>query len=231
MLNLAKKLFDLQALDLEIKTAEAALSDIEQRLQDDSKIKNIKQEYSTITDELTKVERSKKDLEWNIDELQKNINQINTKLYGGTVKNPKELMGFEKESKVLKTQLKEKEDNLLDFMAKEDTLLKQKNNTKEQLDIAENEWQKEQDVILADKKIIEDQLADLASRRQQSVSTIDDESLRIYEKISSRKGYAVVRVEQGKCQGCRLSISMSEMQRARSGTIVQCSSCGMILYL
>jgi uncharacterized protein len=231
MLNLAKKLFDLQALDLEIKTAEAALSDIEQRLQDDSKIKNIKQEYSTITDELTKVERSKKDLEWNIDELQKNINQINTKLYGGTVKNPKELMGFEKESKVLKTQLKEKEDNLLDFMAKEDTLLKQKNNTKEQLDIAENEWQKEQDVILADKKIIEDQLADLASRRQQNVSTIDDESLRIYEKISSRKGYAVVRVEQGKCQGCRLSISMSEMQRARSGTIVQCSSCGMILYL
>jgi hypothetical protein len=231
MLNLAKKLFDLQALDLEIKTAEAALSDIEQRLQDDSKIKNIKQEYSTTTDELTKVERSKKDLEWNIDELQKNINQINTKLYGGTVKNPKELMGFEQESKALKNQLKEKEDTLLDLMAQEDTLLKRKISIKEKLDVIESEWKKEQEAIIADKKVFEAQLTDLNKQRQQNVSTIDDESIKIYEKISSRKGYAVVRVEQGKCQGCRLSISMSEMQRARSGTIVQCSSCGMILYL
>jgi predicted nucleic acid-binding Zn-ribbon protein len=231
MLNLAKKLFDLQALDLEIKTAEAALSDIEQRLQDDSKIKNIKQEYSTITDELTKVERSKKDLEWNIEELQKNIIQINTKLYGGTVKNPKELMGFEQEGKALKAQLKEKEDVLLDLMGKEDSLQKKKQSVKESLDVLENKWQTEQDVILADKKIVEEQLADLNSRRQQNISTIDDESIKIYEKISSKKGYAVVRVEQGKCQGCRLSISMSEMQRARSGSIVQCSSCGMILYL
>jgi uncharacterized protein len=231
MLNLAKKLFDLQALDLEIKTAEAALSDMEQRLQDDSKIKSIKQEYSTITGELTTIERSKKDLEWNIDELQKNINQINTKLYGGTVKNPKELMGFEQEAKVLKVQLKEKEDTLLDLMTKEDTLLKQKKSARDRLDVFEDEWQKEQVAILADKKIVEEQLADLNNRRQQNVSTIDDESIKIYEKISSKKGYAVVRVEQGKCQGCRLSISMSEMQRARSGTIVQCSSCGMILYI
>jgi len=231
MLNLVKKLFDLQALDLEIKTAEAALSDMEQRLQDDSKIKSIKQEYSTITGELTTIERSKKDLEWNIDELQKNINQINTKLYGGTVKNPKELMGFEQEAKVLKVQLKEKEDTLLDLMTKEDTLLKQKKSARDRLDVFEDEWQKEQVAILADKKIVEEQLADLNNRRQQNVSTIDDESIKIYEKISSKKGYAVVRVEQGKCQGCRLSISMSEMQRARSGTIVQCSSCGMILYI
>lgn len=231
MLNLARKLFDLQTLDLEIKTAEAALSDMEQRLQDDSKIKNIKQEYSTITDELTTVERSKKDLEWNIDELQKNINQVNTKLYGGTVKNPKELIGFEQEAKVLKAQLKEKEDTLLDLMAKEDTLLKQKKFTKDKLTVIENERQQEQNDILVDKKVVEEQLAELNNRRQQGVSSIDNESMKIYEKISNKKGYAVVRVEQGKCQGCRLSISMSEMQRARSGTIVQCSSCGMILYL
>jgi predicted nucleic acid-binding Zn-ribbon protein len=231
MLNLAKKLFDLQALDLEIKTAEAALSDMEQRLQDDSKIKNIKQEYSTISDELIKVERSKKDLEWNIDELQRNINQINTKLYGGTVKNPKELMGFEQEGKALKAQLKEKEDVLLDLMGKEDAFLKQKESIKEKLNVLENEWQAERDAILADKQVVDEQLADLNNRRQQNVSTIDGESMKIYEKISSKKGYAVVKVEQGKCQGCRLSISMSEMQRARSGAIVQCSSCGMILYL
>jgi predicted nucleic acid-binding Zn-ribbon protein len=140
-------------------------------------------------------------------------------------------MGFEQESKALKNQLKEKEDTLLDLMAQEDTLLKRKKSIKEKLDVIESEWKKEQEAIIADKKVFEGQLADLNKQRQQNVSTIDDESIKIYERISSRKGYAVVRVEQGKCQGCRLSISMSEMQRARSGTIVQCSSCGMILYL
>lgn len=231
MLNLAKKLFDLQALDLEIKTAQAALNDMEQRFQDDSTVKNIKLEFTIISDELNVVERSKKDLEWNIDDLQKNINQINVKLYGGTVKNPKELIGFEQEAKSFKLKLKEKEDELLDLMTKEDTLIKQKKSAEDTLKVVEKERQRERNTILSEKKAVEEQLADLNSRRQLSVSSIDDDSIKVYEKISSRKGYAVVRVEQGKCQGCRLSISINEMQRARGGMIVQCSSCGMILYL
>jgi predicted nucleic acid-binding Zn-ribbon protein len=231
MLNLAKKLYDLQAIDLEIKKVQSAIYDIDQSLEDDSKLRNAKQEITGIAKELGEIERNKKDLEWTIDDLQKSIKQINVKLYGGTVKSPKELMGFEQEVKAIKQNLKEKEDKLLDLMTREETLLKQKRTTEEQLKSMENEWQQEKKVLLADRKNMEKQLNDLSEQRQQDVSSIDDETMKTYEKISSKKGYAVVRVEQGKCQGCRLSISMSEMQRARSGAIVQCSSCGMILYL
>jgi predicted nucleic acid-binding Zn-ribbon protein len=231
MLNLAKKLYDLQALDLEIKTAQAAWDDIEQRLDDDSTVKNIKLEFASISDELAAVERTKKDLEWNIDDLQKTISQINIKLYGGTVKNPKELVGFEQEAKSLKLKLKEKEDELLDLMAKEDILIEQKQAVDGKLKVIEGECQQEKKSLIDEKKVVAEKLADLNSRREQSVSLIDEESMKVYERISSRKGYAVVKVEQGKCQGCRLSISMNEMQRARGGMIVQCSSCGMILYL
>ena len=73
-------------------------------------------------------------------------------------------------------------------------------------------------------------LNNLSSQRKNLVADIDSEAIKIYERINSKKGFAIVKVEQGRCQGCRLSLPMSDLQRARSGIIVQCSSCGMILY-
>jgi predicted nucleic acid-binding Zn-ribbon protein len=49
--------------------------------------------------------------------------------------------------------------------------------------------------------------------------------------VRTRKGNAVVKVEQGRCQGCHIKLSMNEWQKARTGVLVQCSSCGRILYL
>ena len=39
------------------------------------------------------------------------------------------------------------------------------------------------------------------------------------------------RVEQGICRGCRISLPTTDLQQARSGKLVQCSSCGRILFL
>ncbi|MEE8619379.1 MAG: C4-type zinc ribbon domain-containing protein [Dehalococcoidales bacterium] len=33
------------------------------------------------------------------------------------------------------------------------------------------------------------------------------------------------------CRGCRISLSAAELQQARSGSLVQCSNCGRILFL
>jgi predicted nucleic acid-binding Zn-ribbon protein len=231
MINLAKKLYDLQLIDLEIKNIQSSISEIDRRLQDNETINSLKRDLDKISGDAVEVDRKKKDLEWDTEDIQKNIKQVNTKLYGGTVKNPKELIGFEQEAKSLKLKLKEKEDELLDLMTAEEDLTKHKQLLKNKLRIAENEWEKEGSILLADKKNLEVQLSGLTKQREQHMENMEDEALKLYEKISAKKGFAVVRVEQGRCQGCRLSISMSEMQRARGGSLVQCSSCGMILYL
>ena len=52
------------------------------------------------------------------------------------------------------------------------------------------------------------------------------------EIVLARPGRAVSKVVQGRCQGCRISISMSDQQRARMGNeLARCSNCGRILYL
>ena len=78
---------------------------------------------------------------------------------------------------------------------------------------------------------VKTQLSDLSLERNSVASEITSQALKIYEEVKLRKGQSVARVEQGMCQGCRLTISMSELQRARTGTLVQCSSCGRILFL
>lgn len=230
-MNLAKKLFELQSLDLEMKKITTSLDDIANRLSDDSTVRTVKADLTDISKELAEIERTKKDLEWGIDELQKNIRQLDIKLFAGSIKNPKELLNLEQEKSAFKSKLKEKEDSLLDVMGKEESLQDKKLKASKRLKQVEDERQKEQQELSVEKKNLEHKIETLDKQRLEAISGIDSESMKIYERICTKKGHAVVRVEQGKCQGCRITLSISEMQHARGGVLVQCSSCGMILYL
>jgi hypothetical protein len=78
---------------------------------------------------------------------------------------------------------------------------------------------------------LKDELAGLEKKRQEILTEVDKATLTAYENIKSRKGQAVVRVEQGRCLGCRVSLSINELQRVRGMAIVTCSNCGRMLYL
>ena len=180
---------------------------------------------------LADLDKQQRDMEWETEGLRNKIAQLNDKLYGGKVKNPKELLGFEQEAEILKASLRQKEDHLLDLMADiEEKQDKVKSDTK-RLKQLEKEWQKTQEELGQKRAEIEDELSHLNQERQALTSGIEPKSLELYEVLRSRKGLAIVRVEQGRCQGCRLNLPVSEWQRVRTGALVQCSSCGRILCL
>jgi predicted nucleic acid-binding Zn-ribbon protein len=63
---------------------------------------------------------------------------------------------------------------------------------------------------------------------------VDPKTLSFYDALRAKhQGRAVAKVERGTCGGCRISLPMSLLQRARSGShvMVQCSSCERILYV
>ncbi|MFC2072406.1 C4-type zinc ribbon domain-containing protein, partial [Chloroflexota bacterium] len=51
------------------------------------------------------------------------------------------------------------------------------------------------------------------------------------QALKKQKGTAIANVEQGICRGCRILLPITELQRARSSSLVRCSSCGRILFL
>jgi len=78
---------------------------------------------------------------------------------------------------------------------------------------------------------VKKELSELEKKRGELLSSIDRDTLAAYEGLKGRKGQVVVKVEQGRCLGCRVALSVNELQRARGNAIVTCGNCGRILYL
>jgi predicted nucleic acid-binding Zn-ribbon protein len=97
----------------------------------------------------------------------------------------------------------------------------------------EARWQGEQSDLLGQKERLEAELAELEKSRQAQAGSIDGRVLELYDVLRDRRqGKAVVKVERGMCQGCRISLPMSVLQKTRSGfDVVQCVSCERILYV
>jgi len=95
----------------------------------------------------------------------------------------------------------------------------------------EAEWQSQQQQLSADMEQLKAVLSNLQHKRQTLSAEIDPGAVELYHELKEKKGTAVAKVEQGICRGCRISLSATELQRARSGSLTQCSSCGRILFL
>jgi predicted nucleic acid-binding Zn-ribbon protein len=176
---------------------------------------------------------SQRDIEWQVDEARSHLGSVEGKLYGGTVRNPKELAGLNDDANMLKGQLRGREDDLLNHMVKveeEETALRQ---AEAALKEVEGRWQAEQADLSGQKERLEAELAELEKSRRAQAGGIDGRVLELYDVLRDRRqGKAVVKVERGMCQGCRISLPMTVLQKARSGfDIVQCVSCERILYV
>ena len=231
VMTLAKTLYDLQQIDLNIQKEQETLDDINLQLGDSEALSQIKSELLAEQKHLAETEKQQRDVEWEIEDLRSSIKQLNDKLYGGKSKNPKELVNLEKELDIFKAKLRQKEDDLLDLMAEIEAVQDKIKINSERLSKLEGEWQREQKDLTQRQAKVKSRLSDLSRKRQALTSDITKQALELYEVIRLRKGQAVVKIEQGRCQGCRLNLAVNELQRARAGDLIQCSSCGRILCL
>ena len=230
-MTLVKRLYDLQQIDLDIQREQETLDEISRQLGESEALLKTKAEFLAEKEHLAEVEKQQRDLEWEIEDLRTSITKVSAKLYSGANKNPKELVSLEKEVEIFKAKLREKEDRLLDLMAEIETIQEKIKLDGERLKKLEVEWKQEQKALTQKQAKVENRLSDLSQKRQSLTSEITKQTLELYEGIRLRKGQAVVKVAQGRCHGCHLTLSMNEWQRARAGDLAQCSSCGRILYL
>jgi predicted nucleic acid-binding Zn-ribbon protein len=228
-MTLARTLYDLQQIDLNIQKEQETLDDINRQLGESEALTQVKAELLAEQKHLAETEKQQRDVEWEIEDLRNSIKQVNDKLYGGKSKNPKELVSLEKELDIFKAKLRQKEDDLLDLMAEIESVQDRIKINSERLGNLEGEWQREQKGLAQRQAKVKSRLSDLSRKRQALAADIAKQTLELYEGIRLRKGEAVVKIEQGRCQGCRLNLAVNELQRARAGDLIQCSSCGRIL--
>lgn len=231
VMGLSRLLYELQQIDSEFSKNQEALEELERQLGESETLLKVKAELTSAQKYLAEIETKQRDAEWEVEDLEAKIRQLKDKLYGGKIKNPKELLNLEHEFEILKKQLREKEDRLLDLMGEVEGTRDRVRLSSQNLKEIQEKWRREQELLAQKRDEVKERLTELAQKREVLAAQIDSSTLQLYEQVKLKKGLAVVKVEQGRCQGCHLTLPVSEWQRVRAGGLVICDNCGRILHL
>lgn len=226
-------LYLLQEIDLGLEANRTALSDVEERLGESEEVQEARRTVEEQRDRLREGQKKQREAEWTVEEVRGKLQPVEEKLYGGTIKNPKELVGFHQDADSLRGRQRELEDGVLEAMSMVEETEAELAEAERWLSEVETRWQEEQESLFRQRDVLQGEIQDLEGRRSGQETRIDAEAMRQYEALrAAHQGRAVAKVERGICQGCRITLPMHVVQRARrSNHVVQCTSCERILYL
>ncbi len=230
-MSIARQLYQLQEVDLQIEAKEKAVERMTAELGESKALRDARADLADRAKRLEELRAQQRSLDWEIEDVTTKVKASEKDLYSGRIKIPKELTSLQQEVQALKTKRSQSEDKALVMMEQADGLRDEVSKLGGQLKVVETEWQTQQGTLRTSIESEKKSLADLTVKQQSLSREIDASSLLLYRTLRKQKGAAVARVEQGICRGCRISLPVNELQNVRSGALVQCSSCGRILYL
>jgi len=230
-MSIAKQLYQLQEVELEIGSDEQALAQIASQLGESQAVTKAQTELKLEQQHLEELGRQQHSVEWETEDIVNKLTSAEEKLYGGKVSNPKELTNLQHEVKGLIVRRNQLENKTLDIMDRVELSTTSVATLSSKLKTVEAEWHSRQQQLSTDMEQLKAALSDLKHKRQLLSAQIDPQAIEFYQELKKQKGQAVAKVEQGICRGCRISLPTSELQRAKGDNLVQCSSCGRILVL
>jgi predicted nucleic acid-binding Zn-ribbon protein len=226
-------LWKLQNIDSQIDQIEKELSEYT----DKQKLREIKQSFvqeknlleknQELLDETVKSIRNSRS---KAEELKFDYKKTEQKLYDGSVSNAKQLEGMQKnleemqksidalenmykaaenEKKRLEEQIKKSKLKLVKYKSSFDALKKENTDGEER---------------------VRKELAELSDQRWQLVNEIKDWVMDRYNRVRLGIKNAVTLVEDLKCSGCHMELSVISTERLRDDDIIICETCGRILY-
>ena len=227
-----KQLYGLQEIDLKLAEEEARRESLLSKLSDRSELQASAERLERLEKRSSELSARSRAFERLVAEVEQTLERLDDRLYGGGVTNPQQLAAAQEERAFTSARKKEAEDQLLETMIDLDELepvlaeaREAASRLQEERPGLENAWREQERDAVA-------QVETLRADREALLPTMPANLLPLYDSLrKSKSGRAMALVERGTCQGCRLSLTTQETQRARSGQqIVQCSSCGRILY-
>lgn len=231
-MNQTASLYRLQTIDHQINQLSNQIAKIESRLSDDSEKKRLLEELSRETTALHNLSQEVKEIAFHSSALKIKIEQSESSLYSGGIKNPKELQDLQNEISSLKKQLTISEENELEKMimldAQQGTTIEKQTHYDEFLT---NKTISDQELSHSRSSMVKD-LEVLVIEREATEKSLQQNFLELYNRLRKQKaGIAVVSVEENACSSCGAEISQAEWQKARiNPEMVFCQGCGRIIY-
>jgi predicted nucleic acid-binding Zn-ribbon protein len=230
-MNRIATLWHLQTIDQELDEKTKRARQVDEALASDPTVTGARGALENAQENLSEVRASLRNQELDAKGLDGKIKEVEERLYGGRVSNPKELDGLAKDLQMHKRRRSGMDDTLLALMESVEQATKRAEDETLALKKIEAVRAGAEEQLGREKDSLNRRLDDLSGEREQARATLDADALRQYDHLRRTKaGRAVAQVKSDSCGVCGVTVPSGLINRVRTGEeIVLCSSCGRIL--
>lgn len=232
IMNQSSHLFQLQKIDTEHGRHSARLQQIEDALNENAALVEAQASVASSEAQLASAKQALDKIEEEIkkDRIKLQISESN--LYGGLIKNPKELRDLEIEISSIKKRILSREDEQMAALLRVEEIENIHEQACKILDTVKARLIESQSTLNGEKSQLTKIVERLLKERQASTASITPENLAIYEQLrKTKRGTAVAFIQDDSCSSCGTNIRPAEIQTVRSSTGLSfCSTCGRILF-
>ena len=162
------------------------------------------------------------------------IKEVEKTMYSGSISSPRELQAMQADVESLGKHNRTLDDRELDLMERQETLDAEVGGIEKRVAEVRTEADTARGALVEKEAAIDAELQVELEARAAAAGAIPAELLATYERIrQSNHGAGAARLIGNTCQGCRLTIPATEVDRIHrqgaDGTVFNCDNCGAIL--
>jgi predicted nucleic acid-binding Zn-ribbon protein len=226
------ELWKLQEIDSALDVRRATVDDARARIGESDEVIAAEALLAERDSALEAARSAQRDLEVQADDLRAKITPVEQKLYGGTVRNPKELQDLQADIDQLKRHLSTIEDQDIAALAAVEEAEREAATQRSAVASLREAWEADQAELKATAERLDGEIAELEAQRGAQLPEVDPELVKTYDHVRFRhQGRGVAKVDRNICLGCRIALPPLTLNKARSANgFAQCPNCERILF-
>lgn len=226
----ASALLSLQQLDDRIATVTSEITGVEGSLRGDPELERLRKAEAAAQEEHRSLGTTARLAELEAASLQSRIRELDRRLYGGTVRNPAELIEMQRELEMMRAKLSTAEDDALERMEQVDQSHASLQGASALVAARESQRAGSLEPMRARLATLTAERDVLNAERDAVRADTDPSDLSLYARIAAHRRPAVTGLAGEFCAGCHMPVSNEERRAVRTGTgLTQCANCDRIL--
>ena len=229
-MSTAETLLDLQDNDTIIDRLSKRLAEIKASLHETDELVAARSARAAAEEAVAHHRARRKDLELADASLETKIKQGEQRLYGGVVKNPKELLDLQNDIASLKRQKDTLEEQLFEAMIALEESEAHLQACAETYARVETDWRASQGDMIHEQSADEAELTRHQRIQAEFRTQLSEPDLMLYDQLRRRKGgLAVVELKGSLCSACGVRVAAHIQQLINQHEIARCGNCERIL--
>jgi len=226
------QLYQLQRVDLEREEKSGHLAEVEACLGETDELKHARRMVAEMDDRLGQLRKQVRELELEVGTVEDKLKKNQDQLYGGYVRNPKELKSLQEEATALRRHRSQLEDRELELMIATEESESERAERQARLYQIEELWRTDQAGMFAEKEQLQQRLAELEEQQSGIRAEIGSKDLAFYDDLQGRLGgKGIALLKDGLCQGCWVDVPMTVARAVERGQGQNyCPICDRLLY-